>query len=273
LPPNCALKITIQVINRICITSYILLITFWQGLRQWLTMHMDGVNGITQCPIKPGDYFVYNFTITQYGSSWYHSHYSVQYADGAAGPITLHGPSSDNFDEAVSPPLIMTDWGHSSAFEAVINGTLDNPDILLNGRGNITKYNNQTSATTLIQPLYSVSYEPPEVGKPNKRYLMRLINTSFRTTFVFSIDNHLLTVVEADFVPIVPYTNTSILIGIGQRYNVIVEALPREDPMNPKCYTSSGWELLDSYIRCKGVLRRPKRRYRGLRGERYHKVQ
>lgn len=23
----------------------------------------------------------------QYGSSWYHSHYSVQYADGAVGPL------------------------------------------------------------------------------------------------------------------------------------------------------------------------------------------
>lgn len=59
----------------------------WHGLRQWLSMHMDGVNGITQCPIKPGDYFVYEFNATQYGSSWYHSHYSIQYADGLIGPI------------------------------------------------------------------------------------------------------------------------------------------------------------------------------------------
>lgn len=31
----------------------------WHGIRQNQTMHMDGVNGITQCPIAPGDYFVY----------------------------------------------------------------------------------------------------------------------------------------------------------------------------------------------------------------------
>lgn len=48
---------------------------------------MDGVNGITQCPIAPGDSFTYNWTALQYGSSWYHSHYSVQYADGALGPL------------------------------------------------------------------------------------------------------------------------------------------------------------------------------------------
>lgn len=50
-------------------------------------MHMDGVNGVTQCPIAPGDKFNYTFRALQYGSSWYHSHYSVQYADGTAGPL------------------------------------------------------------------------------------------------------------------------------------------------------------------------------------------
>lgn len=45
--------------------------------------------------------------------------------------------------------------------------------------------------------------------------------------FVFSIDNHVIWVIEADFVPIFPYTTNSVLIGIGQRYNVIVEADPK----------------------------------------------
>jgi hypothetical protein len=59
----------------------------WHGLRQYLTMHMDGVPGVTQCPIAPGHSFSYIINTTQYGSSWYHSHYSLQYADGLAGPI------------------------------------------------------------------------------------------------------------------------------------------------------------------------------------------
>jgi hypothetical protein len=59
----------------------------WHGIRQNQTMHMDGVNGITQCPIAPKDHFVYKFSVTQYGSSWYHSHYSLQYADGLVGPM------------------------------------------------------------------------------------------------------------------------------------------------------------------------------------------
>ena len=188
---------------------------------------MDGVNGITQCPIAPGDHFVYNFTLHQYGSSWYHSHYSVQYADGAVGPLTIHGPSSADWDEALSPPLIMTDWYHKSAFTVLLNFS-DNggKDILLNGFGDIHRFNNSISPTIKPKPPQNYTFEPPQPGKPNKKYLLRVINTSFDTTFVFSIDNHLLQVVSADFVPILPYRNTSILVGIGQRYNVIVEANP-----------------------------------------------
>ena len=59
----------------------------WHGIRQNESMHMDGVNGVTQCPIAPGDSFTYSFNTTQYGSSWYHSHYSVQYSDGLQGPM------------------------------------------------------------------------------------------------------------------------------------------------------------------------------------------
>lgn len=62
----------------------------WHGIRQNQTMHMDGVNGITQCPIAPQSSFVYRWNATQYGSSWYHSHYSVQYADGLQAPIVSH---------------------------------------------------------------------------------------------------------------------------------------------------------------------------------------
>lgn len=188
-------------------------------------MHMDGVNGVTQCPIAPNDYFLYEFKVTQYGSSWYHSHYSVQYADGALGPITLHGPSSAEWDEAISPPLIMTDWGHNTAFDAVTIG-LEAPDILLNGLGNITRYDNKIANTTTVQEPYSIRFKKPRKGMRNKKYLLRLINTSFTRTFVFSIDNHMLQIVGADYVPIHPYYNTSVLVGVGQRYNVIVEANP-----------------------------------------------
>lgn len=74
---------------------------------------------------------------------------------------------------------------------------------------------------------YSLHFSMEKIQGRAKRYLLRLINTSFETTFVFSIDHHLLQIVGADFVPIHPYRNSSVLVGIGQRYHVIVEAEPR----------------------------------------------
>ncbi|KAF4985418.1 hypothetical protein FDECE_16570 [Fusarium decemcellulare] len=204
----------------------------WHGIRQNQTMDMDGVNGITQCPIAPGQNFTHSFKAVQYGTSWYHSHYSVQYADGLQGPLTIHGPSSAPFD-ASKRPLLMTDWSHESAFRLLFNNQFANKTILLNGAGNVSHYN--YTPTLEIPPNYELLFNKTPTDKPTrpKRYLLRLINTSFDSTFVFSIDNHWLQIVTADFVPIEPYFNTSVLIGIGQRYNVIVEANPLAGDNNP----------------------------------------
>ena len=105
---------------------------------------MDGVNGVTQCPIAPGDQFTYKFKAVQYGTSWYHSHYSLQYGDGLLGPLTIHGPSSANWEEA-KDPILMTDWSHHSAFRdfqaeltaSPQNGPPKQTSILLNGKGKL----------------------------------------------------------------------------------------------------------------------------------------
>ncbi|KAK0719189.1 multicopper oxidase-domain-containing protein [Lasiosphaeris hirsuta] len=206
----------------------------WHGIRQWRSMHMDGVNGVTQCPIAPNDYFVYKFNATQYGSSWYHSHYSIQYADGLVGPLTIHGPTSAPYDIAPDEPLIMTDWSHNSAFNALSTGNWSSPSILVSGHGNASSWNSSAPKVSGFDPSKAGPYvltfkRDPKNPKGTKKYLLRLINTSYDTTLVFTIDGHNMTVVEADFVPIHPYTTGNVTIGIGQRYNVIVESLPRPD--------------------------------------------
>lgn len=54
------------------------------GIRMLDTNLADGVPGVTQCPIAPGDTFTYEFKAVQYGTTWYHSHYSLQYTDSIA---------------------------------------------------------------------------------------------------------------------------------------------------------------------------------------------
>src|SRR3569833_1974162 len=143
---------------------------------------------------------------------------------------TLHGPTSFPFFEASKTPILMTDWGHNCAFSAVYappgKGLLD-PSILLNGRGNISRFSGIRNKLPVPEP-HTIFFEKPAKSR-SKRYLLRLINTSFDTTFVFSIDNHRIIVVSADFVPIHANRTSSVLVGIGQRYSVFVEAIPVSD--------------------------------------------
>ena len=177
----------------------------WHGIRQLNTTAMDGVNAITQCPTAPGETFTYKFKALQYGTSWYHSHYSLQYGDGVLGPITIHGPSSADYDYA-KPPVMMSDWSHTPLYtrwardvQGLGGRGLDN--ILVNGTGTWEKKSPHKK--------YTLHFER------GRRYLLRLINTSVDTSFVFAIDNHKIQVIGADFVPIVPYMTNHVVVGIG----------------------------------------------------------
>ena len=49
-------------------------------------------------PLAPGQTKTYTFKCTQFGTTWYHSHFSAQYGDGVMGPIVINGPTSANYD-------------------------------------------------------------------------------------------------------------------------------------------------------------------------------
>lgn len=127
---------------------------------------------------------------------------------------------------------------HNGAFNALYQDAIF-PDILLGSVGhtvgNITRYNSSVEALLPVPAPYEIHFDNIESNPLTraKRYLLRLINTSWQTTFVFSIDNHLLTIVEADFVPVTPFNVSSLLVSIGQRYNIIVEASPLFNSSNP----------------------------------------
>ncbi len=59
--------------------------------------------------------------------------------------------------------------------------------------------------------------------QPGKKHLFRLINSASQNMFSVHFDNHKMLVIATDYVPIVPYETEWLNIGIGQRYDVIVE--------------------------------------------------
>ena len=55
-----------------------------------LPIAMDGIQFLTQDPIEPGGMFVYEFTVHQTGTYFYHSHYAMQEAFGMVGLFIIH---------------------------------------------------------------------------------------------------------------------------------------------------------------------------------------
>lgn len=202
----------------------------WHGIRQYKSNAYDGANGITECPLAPGKSRTYTFLCTQFGTSWYHSHYSDQYADGVVGTIIIDGPTTSNYDYDLGTYPI-NDWFYTPVFTiapAVEHGQGPPPpgdNILINGT-NVNAQGGGAYARTFLTK--------------GKKHKLRLINTSMQDTFQVGLDGHNMTVVTADFVPIVPYSTQYLTIGIGQRYDVIINANQAVDSYWFHAYPQAG---------------------------------
>ena len=60
----------------------------WHGFE--IPIEMDGVPGISQDPIPPGGRFVYEFTLRQHGTFFYHTHMAMQEMIGMIGLFIMH---------------------------------------------------------------------------------------------------------------------------------------------------------------------------------------
>ncbi|PQE09705.1 putative Laccase-2 protein [Rutstroemia sp. NJR-2017a BBW] len=193
----------------------------WHGVRQLNSGTSDGVPGVTQCPIPPGSSMTYSFRAEQYGSSWYHSHFTLQYADGLLGPLIIHGPATANYDTDLGV-LFLSDWSHTPVAQLWDLAKVAGPPSLANGLINGTNTYNCAGSTDVNCKGGGVKYQKTFVS--GKKYLIRIVNTALEGHFQFSIEGHSFQVIANDFVPIVPYTATSLLVNIGQRYDIVVTA-------------------------------------------------
>jgi manganese oxidase len=75
----------------------------WHGLE--IPHNMDGGPGISQKPIPPGGRFVYEFTLNQAGTYFYHSHMAMQEMLGMLGAFIIH-PKQD-WNPAVDKDFVL----------------------------------------------------------------------------------------------------------------------------------------------------------------------
>jgi len=80
----------------------------WHGLE--VPMEMDGVPGLGQDPVMPGGRYVYEFTLHQHGTFFYHSHFAMQEMMGMIGLFILH--PKENYQPKVHRDfgLILQEW-------------------------------------------------------------------------------------------------------------------------------------------------------------------
>ncbi|RHZ82432.1 hypothetical protein Glove_109g314 [Diversispora epigaea] len=201
----------------------------WHGIFQRESNWYDGVPGQTQCPIPDGVSFIYNYALDQSGTYWYHSHFMTQYVDGFVGPLIILDPD-DPYKNSYQEDyvVLISDWYHSLSSLLLAQrlaphylGFSPYPDsVLISGLG---QYNCSSPAAgencnpNVPLPAYNV--------QKGKKYRFRIINTSALALSTFSIDNHPLSVIEVDGIPVKRAKAVNILqIHVAQRYSVILTA-------------------------------------------------
>ncbi|KAD6120351.1 hypothetical protein E3N88_11622 [Mikania micrantha] len=194
--------------------------TSMHGIRQLRTGWSDGPAYITQCPIQPGQNYVYNFTITgQRGTLFWHAHILWLRATvhGAIVILPKRGVPYPFPKPDVEQVVILGEWWKSDT-EKVINEALKSglaPNVsdahTINGHpGPIT--------TCQSQGGFQLSVDN------GKSYMLRIINAALNEELFFKIAGHKLTVVEVDATYVKPFTTDTIVIAPGQTTNAIITA-------------------------------------------------
>ncbi|GIN96990.1 hypothetical protein J6TS1_28600 [Siminovitchia terrae] len=71
----------------------------------------DGVAGMTQDAVMPGESYTYRFVVKEAGTHWYHSHQqsSIQVQKGLFGAFIIH-PSSQHETKTMDTTIVAHDW-------------------------------------------------------------------------------------------------------------------------------------------------------------------
>lgn len=185
----------------------------FHGIFQHGSSQMDGPEMVTQCPIGPGQTFLYNFTVPdQHGSYWYHSHTSGQYMDGMRGTFIIHDEDypykkGEDYDEEMT--LTFTEWYHDTSY-TLLKSFLN----LYNPTGA-----EPIPANFLMNNTKNMTWNV----EPDTTYLLRLINIGGFTSYWFFIEDHEFEVIEVDGIPVEKNKTDMLYITVAQRYTVLLK--------------------------------------------------
>ena len=122
----------------------------WHGVQ--VPIEMDGVPGVSQPPVAPGESFTYDFVVPDAGLFWYHPHVmsAAQVGFGLYGPLLVEDPD-DQVKVADQLVLVLSDIALDD------NGTQHSPDsggvlgALLGREGNHVLVNGRIRPTLTVR--------------------------------------------------------------------------------------------------------------------------
>lgn len=200
---------------------------------------MDGLPGITQDAIKPGESFTYEFSADVIGTYWYHSHQesSTQVDKGLYGALIVEPKNQTPIDKEFT--LIFDEWMENYVEEMdnmSEDGSNDEMDM-----GNMSMSNSNTMSSTngtdlvaaeeeMMKNLYNiftVNGKSGELISPldveqGDIVKLRLINAGYRTHGIH-LPGQVIKVVSTDGQEIAGATEFKdqiILIAPGERYDI-----------------------------------------------------
>ncbi|TQJ52155.1 multicopper oxidase family protein [Phycicoccus sp. SLBN-51] len=224
----------------------------WHGVA--LRNDMDGVPGMTQRPIGAGQRFLYEFTAPDPGTYFYHPHTGVQLDRGLYGVLVVEDPQEKG-DYDLEWVVVLDDWVDGTgrtpddvlaAFRAASGngsggmghggmggmGGMDHGSTGGMGMGGMGMGGAMSSsllggAGDVAYPHYLVNGRVPASpvtlrGKPGQRVRLRIVNAGSDTAFRVALGGHRMTVTHTDGFPVQPAETGALLVGMGERYDVLV---------------------------------------------------
>lgn len=207
-------QVRITLINRLPVPTTI----HWHGID--VPVAQDGVPGLSQAPVEPGETFIYDFIATNPGTRWYHSHVdsNMQIQLGLFGAFIV---------DPKEPELVQYDREFTyilseKALDVTPQVALGEADIRNreggNGRGgafipDLFLFNGRSAAA--IEPL---------TIQEGERIRIRLINAG-NQVHAIHLHGHSFKIIATDGNPVPPLaqlTKDTVLIGSSERYDLEV---------------------------------------------------
>lgn len=197
----------------------------WHGIA--LRNDMDGAPPASPL-IAPGQSFTYRFSVPHSGTYWAHPHAAGVDTDyGLYVPVIVDDPrEAGNYDAEWI--VVLDDW---------TDGVGKNPSEILSDlrSGGMGSMGHGVGTSDLLggdagdtrYPYYLINGHVPRAAttfraKPGQRVRMRIINAGADTAFRVALADHTMTVTHTDGFPIEPVQVDALLLGMGERYDVVV---------------------------------------------------